>query len=195
MLRCIALRLALPVILSVTLLPAAAFAQSQDTQSVAEAARRAREQKKTPARPAKVITDDDVKPAAQSNPATPGSPEATAASATPASSTANAASAPAASSSPAADAKDQKDSKELSALKALIKQVQSDLDLLQREQSLENDRYYSNTDYAHDTAGKAILDELKWQVSDKQQELDGLKARLAELQPSQSGTPSTPPKS
>jgi hypothetical protein len=187
MLRCITLRLALPVLLSVTLLPAAAFAQSQDTQSVAEAARRAREQKKTPARPAKVITDDDVKPAAQSNPATPGSPDATAASATPASS--------AASSAPAPDAKDQKDSKELTELKAQIKQVQGDLDLLQREQSLENDRYYSNTDYAHDTAGKAILDELKHLVSDKQQELDRLKARLAELQPAQSGTPSTPPKS
>ncbi len=181
MLRCITLRLALPVLLSVTLLPAAAFAQSQDTQSVAEAARRAREQKKTPARPAKVITDDDVKPA------TPGSPDATAASATPASS--------AASSAPAPDAKDQKDSKELTELKAQIKQVQGDLDLLQREQSLENDRYYSNTDYAHDTAGKAILDELKHLVSDKQQELDRLKARLAELQPAQSGTPSTPPKS
>jgi hypothetical protein len=195
MLRCITLGLALSVVVAGTLLPAAAFAQSQDTQSVAEAARRAREQKKTPAKPAKVITEDDVKPAAQSNPATPGSPDATAASATPASSAANAVSAPAASSAPAPDAKDQKDSKELTELKAQIKQVQGDLDLLQREQSLENDRYYSNTDYAHDTVGKAILDELKRQVSDKQQELDGLKARLAELQPSQSGTPSTPPKS
>ncbi len=195
MLRCIALRLALPVIMSATLLPAAAFAQSQDTQSVAEAARRARVQKKVPAKPAKVITEDDVKPAAQSNVATPSSTDATAAAGTPASSTANAASAPATSSSPAPDAKDQKDSKELTELKAQIKQVQSDLDLLQREQSLENDRYYSNTDYTHDTAGKAILDELKRQVSDKQQELDGLKARLAELQPAQTGSPSAPPKS
>jgi DNA repair exonuclease SbcCD ATPase subunit len=195
MLRCIALRLALPVILSATLLPAAAFAQSQDDQSVAEAARRARDQKKTPAKPAKVITNDDVKPAAQSNPTTPGSTGATAASGTPASSTANAVSAPATSSSPAPDAKDQKDSKDVTALKAQIKQVQGDLDLLQREQSLENDNYYSKTDYASDTAGKAILDELKRQVSDKQQELDGLKARLAELQPAQTGSPSAPPKS
>jgi exonuclease VII large subunit len=99
-----------------------------------------------------------------------------------------------ASSSPAADARDQKDSKEVTALKAQIKQVQGDLDLLQRELSLENDRFYSNTDYAHDTAGKAILDELKRQVSDKQQELDLLKARLAELQPAQSGAANAPPK-
>ena len=68
-------------------------------------------------------------------------------------------------------------------LKVKIKQAQGDLDLLQREQSLENDRYYSQTDYAHDTAGKAKLDDLKQQVTDKQQELERLKARLAELQP------------
>jgi len=166
MLRYITLRFTLPIVLAATLLPAAPPAQSQDSQSVAEAARRAREQKKAPAKPAKVITEDDVKPAVQPGATTPGSTEASAGSSTSASSTANAVSAPAANSSPATDAKDQKDSKELVDLKALIKQVQADLDLLQREQSLENDRYYSNTDYAHDTAGKAILDELKRQVGD-----------------------------
>jgi len=36
----------------------------------------------------------------------------------------------------------------VTALKAQIKQVQGDLDLLQRELSLENDRFYSNPDYA-----------------------------------------------
>lgn len=194
MLRCITLRLALPVVLSAALLPVAAFAQSQDTQSVAEAARRAREQKKAPAKPAKVITDDDVKPAAQSSPATPPSPNTTAASGTPASSTANTVSAPAASSSPAPDTKDQKDSKEVTDLKALIKQALGDLDLVQREQSLEQDNYYSNTDYAHDKAGKAKLDELKQQVGDKQQAIERLKARLMELQPAQSGSSSTLPK-
>lgn len=185
MLRCITLRLALPVVLSAMLLPAVAFAQSQDTQSVADAARRTREQKKTPAKPAKVITDDDVKPA------TPASPDASGA---PASSTTNAVSASAAGSSTPPDAKDQKDSKEVTELKAQIKQTQGDLDLLQREQALENDSYYSNTDYAHDTAGKAKLDALKQQVSDKQQELDRLKARFAALQPAPSGSASTPPK-
>ena len=63
MLYRIALRLALPVVLAATLLPAAAFAQSQDTQSVAEAARRARAHKKNTEKPAKVITEEtlDVK--------------------------------------------------------------------------------------------------------------------------------------
>ena len=106
MLRRIPLRLGLPVVLSLALLPAAVFAQSEDAPSVAEAARRAREQKKTQAKPAKVITEDDVKPVARPNSATPAPPEAATASAAPAppaSSTASTAS----SSSPAPDAKDQ----------------------------------------------------------------------------------------
>ena len=188
MLRCITLRLALPMVLTASLLPAAAFAQSQDSQSVAEAARRARAQKKNSEKPAKVITDEtlnvkkgDVQSATAEQPRMPGSPETPAQPAT-AAATATATNAPAASSSPAPDAKDQKDSKEVADLKVKIKQAQGDLDLLLREQSLENDKYYSKTDYARDTAGKAKLDDLKQQVTDKQQELERLKARLAELQ-------------
>jgi enamine deaminase RidA (YjgF/YER057c/UK114 family) len=195
--RRITLRLALPVVLAATLLPATAFAQSQDSQSVADAARRAREQKKPPAKPAKVITDEDLKPAAQSNPATPGSTDASAASAPPASNTASttsAVTAPVASSSPAPDAKDQKDSKEVTELKAQIKQALADLNLVLREQSLEQDNFYSNTDYVHDTAGRAKLDEIKQQAGDKQQELDRLKARLAELLPGLDISSPAPPK-
>jgi len=191
MLRYITLRLTLPAVLSVTLLPAAAFAQSQDSQSVAEAARKARAQKKNTEKAPKVITDEtlevkkgDVQSATAEQPRMPGSPEAPAQPA--------AAAAPGTPASPAA--KDQKESKEVADLKVKIKRAQDDLDLLQREQSLENDSYYSQTDYAHDTAGKAKLDDLKQQVTDKQQELERLKARLAELQPAQSGAASTPPK-
>ena len=191
MLRYIALRLTLPAVLSVTLLPAAAFAQSQDSQSVAEAARKARAQKKNTEKAPKVITDEtldvkkgDVQSATAEQPRMPGSPEAPAQPA--------AAAAPSTPAAPAA--KDQKDAKEVADLKVKIKRAQDDLDLLQREQSLENDRYYSQTDYAQDTAGKAKLDDLKQQATDKQQELDRLKARLAELQPAQSSAANTPPK-
>ncbi len=198
MLRYITLRLTLPAVLSVTLLPAAAFAQSQDSQSVAEAARKARAQKKNTEKAPKVITDEtldvkkgDVQNATAEQPRMPGSPEAPAQPA--------AAAAPGTPATPAAtaassQAKDQKESKEVADLKVKIKRAQDDLDLLQREQSLENERYYSQTDYAQDTAGKAKLDDLKQQVTDKQQELDRLKARLAELQPAQSGAANTPPK-
>ena len=192
--RFITLRLALPVVLAATLLPAAALAQSQDTQSVADAARRARDQKKPPAKPAKVITDEDIKPAAQASPATPASPDASAAPASSASSTATPASAAPASASPAPDAKDQKEPKEVTELKAQIKQALDDLNLVLREQSLENDKFYSNTDYVHDTAGKAKLDELIQQAIDKQQVLDRLKAHLAELLPPQDSTATAPPK-
>ncbi len=181
MLRFIPLRLALPVVLSATLLPAAAFAQSQDTQSVAEAARRARAQKKNTEKPAKVITDEtldvkkgDVQSATAEQLRMPGSPETQAQPAP-----TNAPSSAVQSEKKASE--DEKLAKKIAALQEQIKQAQDDLDLLQREQSLEQNNYYSKTDYAHDTAGKVKLDALKQQISDKQQDVDALKTRLAAL--------------
>lgn len=188
MLRFISLRVIFSAVLAAALLPAAAFAQSQDSQSVAEAARRAREQKKTAAKPGRVVTDDDVKPAG------PASSEPTPASSTQAPSVAGAANPPAGSSG-AQEPKDEKSAKEIAALKEEIKQALNDLDLLQRQLSLDQDSYLSNPDHAHDTTGKAKVDGIKLQTGDKQQELDRLKARLAELQPSPSGSTATPPKS
>ena len=78
---------------------------------------------------------------------------------------------------------DEQLAKEVAALKEQIKQAQSDVDLAKREQALQQDTYFSNPDYVHDTAGKAKLDAIKQQITDKQQELDRLKVRLAELQP------------
>src|SRR5467141_1260352 len=82
MVRRISMRLALPVLLAATLLPASGFAQSQDTQSVAEAARRARAQKKNSEKPAKVITEEtldvkkgDVQSATAEQLRIPGTPE------------------------------------------------------------------------------------------------------------------------
>jgi hypothetical protein len=179
--RFISLRLAVSVVLASAVLSAAAFAQSQD--SVAEAARRAREKKKTAAKPAKVVTDEtldvkkgDVQSAAAEQLRMPGTPETQA---QPAPANAPSSAAP----SEKKGAEDEKLAKELAALKEQIKQAQSDLDLAQREQALQQDTYFSNPDYVHDTAGKAKLDAIKQLITDKQQELDRLKARLAELQP------------
>jgi predicted RNase H-like nuclease (RuvC/YqgF family) len=169
--RLISLRLAISVVVASALLPAAALAQSQDTQSVAEAARRAREQKKAAPKPATVITNDDVKPATPvTEPASP-------------SGTTNPPSGQAAAGSAAPDPKDEKTAKEIADLKEQIKQAQNELDLAQRQLSLEQDTYFSNPDYTRATAQKAKVDGLKQQVSDKQQTLDTLKARLAQLQP------------
>lgn len=185
--RCILLRQLFPVVLAATLFSAAAVAQSQDTESVAEAARRARAQKKTAAKPAKVVTDDDIKPA------TPASSESLPAPAPSAAGASSDAQAPAnAGSAATPGTKDEKAAKELAELKAMIKETQSDIDLLQRKQSLEQDSFFSNPDYSRDNGGKAKLDALKQQVSDKQVDLEKLKAHLLDLQAALDST--TPPK-
>jgi hypothetical protein len=189
--RFILLRLAISVVLAPALLSGTAFAQSQD--SVAEAARRAREKKKVAAKPAKVFTEDDVKPAtppAAQPPSSFGSqsPSATDSANPPATQTPSGPSG-------ATDPKDEKTLKEIANLKEQIKQAESDLDLLQRQLSLEQDTYLSKPDYAHDTTEKAIVDALKQQATDKQQDVAHLKARLAELQPTQTGSAPPPPKS
>jgi hypothetical protein len=205
MLRCIPLRLALPILLAATLLPAASFAQSQDTQSVAEAARRARAQKKSSEKPAKVITDDtldvkkgDVQSATAEQLRIPGTPE------TPAQPAAGAANPPGGASGDTSanpqgsrnvseEEKSRSILKQRVALKEKIKNAQSDLDLLQREFQLDQDTFYSSPDYANNTSGKAKLDAMKQQIADKQQDLERLKAELAAL-PAAPESPATTPK-
>ncbi len=194
--RYMLLRFAVPALLTATLLPAAAFSQSQDSQSVAEAARRARERKKTEAKPVKVITDEtldvkkgDVQSAVAEEPKMPGAPEPNAQSAN------NAPGANAGSSSTATkDSEEERLKKEVAAVKEQLKQAQSDLDLLQREYRLDQDTFYSNVNYASDTAGKQKLDDEKQQISDKQEEVERLKAKLADLQQALGITESTAPK-
>jgi hypothetical protein len=192
MLHRIPLRLALPVVLAATLLPAVAFAQSQDTESVAEASRRARAQKKNTEKPAKVITDEtlvvkkgDVQSATAEQLRIPGSPETQT---QPAADAANAQG----SKNPSEDEKGRAALKERVALKEKIKETQGDLDLLQREYQLDQDSFYSSPDYAKNTSGKEKLDAMKQQISNKQQELDQLKARLAALPAPQEGPATTP---
>jgi hypothetical protein len=183
--RCTLLRYAVPALLAAALLPAAAFAQSQDSQSVAEAARRAREKKKAQAKPANVITDEtldvkkgDVQSATAEVPKIPGTPAASAQTA----GTAPAAGAAAAANASATPtAKDGKEPKELTELKEKVKQAESDLDLLNREYRLDQDAYFSKPDYADDAEGKQKLDDEKVQIGNKQQEVDRLKAKLADL--------------
>ena len=155
-----------------------AYPQSQDSQSVAEAARRAREKKKDAAKPSKVITDEtlevkkgDVQSAVAEEPKIPGAPDAIpqAAPGAPANTAAK-------------DEKREKLKKQLTELKEQIKQSLMDLDLLQRENRLDQDAYYSKPNYGSDTAGKQKLDDEMQQISNKQEEVVRLKAKLADLQ-------------
>jgi len=176
--RHINLRFALPVILSAVLLPAAVFAQS-DTQSVAEAARRARAQKKNNEKPAKVITDEtldvkkgDVQSATAEQLRIPGSPETQAQPPAGAGNAQTGAAGNAPANAPTQGSKNASEDdktraalKERVALKEKIKDAESDLDLLQREYKLDQDSFYSSTDYARNTSGKEKLDAMKQQIS------------------------------
>ena len=187
----ILVRSAIVAILAVAFVPVA-FSQSQDSQSVAEAARKAREKKKDATKPAKVITDEnldvkkgDVQSAVAEEDKIAGAPDAKA---QPANGARNA---PAA--NPAAQtSKDEKLKKELTAAKEQLKQALMDLDLLQRENRLDQDAYYSKLNYGSDTAGKQKLDEEQQQINDKRQQVEQLKAKVADLQ-KQAGESSSQP--
>lgn len=194
-------RLASLILVALALLPPVGRPQSQDSQSesVVEAARRAREnKKKAAARPAPVITDDVLKPATPGTvvsataeiPRMPGSPPSDAQTNSP---NANAPAAQASGETPSSaesTAAAGGDKTEQAKLKQQLETAQKELDLLQRELTLERDNYYKNPDYVHDTAGKAKLDGLNQRIADKQQEVEGLKARLATTPSSQSTPPS-----
>ena len=176
----ILLRSAFAVVLVGASLPAA-FSQSQDSESVAEAARRAREKKKDSAKPAKVITDDtldvkkgDVQSAVAEEPKIPGADAAN--------QPGNRATNPATTDAQRQAAKDEKLRKEIAAVKEQLKEALGDLDLLQRENRLDQDTYYSQPNFASDTAGKQKLDDQQHKMSGKRQEIDRLKGKLADLQ-------------
>jgi hypothetical protein len=162
-----------------------AKAQNADEPSVAEAARRAREKKNTAAKPAVVVTNDTL-------PAAP-VPSATA---QPESATTDAAGAPApaggeqpapgGAAQGAAEAADKKKA-ELEALKRQVAEKQNEVDLQQRQLTLDQDAYYSKPSFSEDKAGKAKLTTMQDDLKQKQAELAALKAKLAELGPEDSG--------
>src|SRR2546427_5122292 len=179
--RLISLRLAVSIVLASALLPAAGSAQSQN--SVGEPARRTRAQKKNSEKPVKVVTDEtlevkkgDVQSAAAEQLRMPGTPETPAQPAP-----ANAPSSAAQNEKKASE--DEKLAKEVAALKEQIKQAQSDLDLAKREQALQQDTYFSNPDYVHDTAGEGKLEPHKQASPHQTPEHIRLKARPAAVQP------------
>ena len=177
-------------LLPLNFLPRAASAQSQsETTSVADAARRAREQKKNATKPARTLTNDDLPaaPPADQPVAPAGGTEAAApAQANTESEAGTPAKAPAAAETAAPAATGQKKKSEIEAAlkraKAELAQAQGELDVLQRKSALDNDSFYSQTDYSHDTDGKARLDADTQQVNDKKSQVDELKSKVAALQ-------------
>jgi len=162
---------------------ATAQAQSQDdsAQSVAEAARRAREKKKAAVKPVKTLTDDDL-------------PAATAATSTDASTPANPAktddsAVPVAAAKPVDAAAAEKAKLEYAAnvaaldrAKKSLVQSEGELDVMQRKAKLDSEAYYSKPDFSNDPDGKAKLDGEAQDITTKQEDIETLKARIAELQ-------------
>jgi hypothetical protein len=162
--------------------------QPEDSPSVAEAARRARQQKQDAAKPAHVIDNDAIPPSPAASTNTP-VPASDANSAKPSESAAASAEA----SKPDADkGGDDKQKAEIDALKKEIADKLAKVTLEQRDISLAQDTFLSHPDHEHDNAGKEKLDSMQSDLTQLQAELTQLQAKLAALAPSDEKTPESP---
>jgi hypothetical protein len=158
-------------------------------QSVADAARRNREQKKNLVRRARVVSDDDLDRgyfrSAQQGLNVGGAPtlqtEAPGASAVAAAEAADAA-AIAATKAPVPNSKETKEDVEIADLKARIAGAEIDLGLQRRELALNEDTVYSNPNYTDSHAAKAKLEAEQQRINEKQWQIQDLKRHLAVLQ-------------
>jgi hypothetical protein len=167
---------------------AEAQSQGDTSQSVAEAARRAREQKKSAAKPVKTLTNDDLPVAtvAAANVAeASGQPnEAKADAAAPLATAAGTANEKLKAPEDGEKAK-QKRAEDRAALERAKKELATalgELDVMQRRAALDSDSYYSQTGFASDKSGKANLDAAAQQIAGKKQAVEELQAKVAELQ-------------
>jgi hypothetical protein len=169
-------------LLALSLGPGLLSAQSQDDTSVADAARRAREQKKNAAKPARTVTNDDLPAAlpAEGNAVTAPSEQATGEDGKPA---------PGAADKKAAAADQEKLAAKKADAEAALKQAKADLaqcegelNVLERKQKLDSDSYYSKTGYGDDAQGKALLDADAREIGDKKSQTEALKTKISALQ-------------
>lgn len=161
----------------------------QDAQSttasttLAEAAKRAREAKKDQAQPAHVW-DNDTVPKASGQISVVGETPATADadnSAAAATADNTAAGAPAA----GAPAKSEGSSalkSQIADAKDKLATIKTDLDLLERTNTLDSQMYYGKPDYQSDTDGAAKLKAEQDQIAAKQQEMDDQQKKIDDLE-------------
>jgi hypothetical protein len=171
-----------------------ARAQSEQEPSVAEAARKAREKKKTAAKPTEVITNDTLKPATpatvqNATAATESMPGTNAEASSNA--TADAAKAAQPANGPSEEEIAKKKAK-IEALKQEIADKAKEVDLQQRALALANESYYSRPDFSKDPDGKAKLDAMQSDLGQKKDELAELKAKLKDLAPDADQKPAAP---
>jgi uncharacterized coiled-coil protein SlyX len=158
---------------------------AQDDTSVADAARRARQQKQEAAKPAHVMDNDSIPPSPAASSATPqaANPPTSDSRATTPAEPAAASDSSDAKKSEANSAEDEAQKKEIETLKKEIAEKKEKLDLQKREMALDQDTYISNPDHVHDVAGKQKLDSMQDDITQAQSELTELQAKLAALAP------------
>lgn len=169
-----------------------ARAQGEQEQSVAEAARKAREQKKAAPKLGTVITNDTLKPA---TPATVQNATAATESIPGTDATAGAVTDTATAAKPTSGPSEEEIAKkkaEIAALKQEIADKAKEVDLQQRELALANESYYSRPDFSKDPDGKKKLDAMQSDLAQKKDELAQLKAKLKELAPDADQKPAAP---
>jgi hypothetical protein len=196
--------------LAILLLPTGSIygQQQDDSTSVADAARRTREQKKERPKAAKVWDNDTIpkKPGEVSvigqTPAGAAGDDSAAKDATgnaaapPADSAANTANTPS-EPAPVAGEKSDRDKlaseiaaiqADLNAAKSQLQTLKADLDIAQRKFILDSQTYYSKPNYVADKDGatsiaaeKAALESRQQAVADAQMKVDQLEARLAAI--------------
>jgi hypothetical protein len=166
--------------------------QDDTAPSVAEAARRARQQKQDAAKPAHVIDNDSIPSAPASSADSPAPAAPASDSNSPKPPEGSSASSEAAKSD-GDKAEDEKKRAEIDALKQEIADKLERVNLQQREIALAQDTFNSNPDREHDNAGKEKLDSMQSDLAQLQAQLTELQAKLAGLNPpSEEKAPETP---
>lgn len=164
-------------------------AQQQDAQSssssLAEAAKRARETKKDEQKPAHVWDNDTVPKAGTQISVVGEAPTAAdgdSSAAVPAQD--NSTNAGAAAKAPAKTGAEDKGAlkSQLADAKEKLSTLKTDLDLLQRTNTLDSQMYYSKPDYSSDKEGAAKLKEEQDQIAAKQQEMDDQQKKIDDLE-------------
>ena len=167
--------------------------QTQPEQSVADAARRSREQKKCARKQSRVISNEDLDteyfkpgqeglylgaPARSKTEALSASGAVTTEAADQAAPSANKEPRPKDVDSDEVDA----EGAEIAKLKKEIAEAEEDLKWQRRELALDQDTVYSNPNYTDFRTGKAKLDSEQQRINERQYEIEGLKGHLAELE-------------
>jgi hypothetical protein len=158
--------------------PGAVLAQQTTGQSVADAARKTKEQQKQAPKAKTVWTNDNLPTSARVSVVgeTPQQGNA-----------ANGTVQPGEQVEPASasdlDTGDPSKTKnELAEAQKTLDSLKTDLDIAQREYKLDSDQYYGTPDYASDQQGQAKLEADKSKISAKQQEVDAAQKKVDELQ-------------